>query len=288
MTSHSKNRQHAIMPTKIGDIMIEVASLHYGVIFKKAFSNPAIFKAFVKDFLDIQLEITEVETEKSFDSPIGRVDSRFDLFAEDKKNRIIVDIQHVRNADHYHRFLHYHCSALLEQVVKSKDYRPKLEVYTIVVLTSGDKHKRDICTIDFDPVDRHGVKIGEINHKIVYLCPKYVSDDTPEPYREWLRAIDDSLDEKIEIKNYSKQIIKKIFDLIKKDKTTPKEYARMKDEYSDELVKQEKFEEGIKEGKIEIAKNLLKADMDIEFICKTTELSLEEIEKLRDLLKNED
>ncbi len=68
--------------------MIEVASLHYGVIFKKAFSNPAIFKAFVKDFLDIQLEITEVETEKSFDSPIGSVDSRFDLFAEDKKNSI--------------------------------------------------------------------------------------------------------------------------------------------------------------------------------------------------------
>ena len=93
--------------------------------------------------------------------------------------------------------------------------------------------------------------------KIVYLCPKYVSNDTPESYREWLRAIDDSLDGKVEIKNYSKQIIKKIFKLIKKDKTTPKEYARMKDEYSDELVKQEKFEEGKKEGKIEIAKNLL-------------------------------
>lgn len=264
--------------------MIEVASLHYGVIFKKAFSNPAIFKAFVKDFLDIKLEITEVETEKSFDTPIGSVDSRFDLFAEDKKNRIIVDIQHVRNADHYHRFLHYHCSALLEQIVKSKDYRPKLEVYTIVVLTSGDKHKRDICTINFDPVDRYGVKIGEINHKIIYLCPKYVSSDTPEPYREWLRAIDDSLDGKVEIKNYTKQIIKKVFDLIKKDKTTPKEYARMKDEYSDELVKQKNFDDGKKVGEkkkaLEIAKSLLTANMDIDFISQTTNLSINEIEKL--------
>ena len=148
-----------------------------------------------------------------------------------------------------------------------------------------------ICTIDFDPVDRDGVKIGEINHKIVYLCPKYVSDDTPEPYREWLRAIDDSLDEKVEIKNYSKQIIKKIFDLIKKDKTTPKEYARMKDEYSDELVKQEKFEKGIKVGekrgrkeeKIEIAKNLLKANMDIDFISQTTNLTIDEIERLKSI-----
>jgi hypothetical protein len=264
--------------------MIEVASLHYGVIFKKAFSNPAIFKAFVKDFLDIQLDITDVETEKSFDTPVGSVDSHFDLFAEDKKNRIIVDIQHVRNADHYHRFLHYHCSALLEQVVKSKDYRPKLEVYTIVVLTSGDKHKKDICTIDFDPVDRDGIKIGEINHKIIYLCPKYVSDDTPEPFREWLRAIDDSLDEKVEIKDYKRKIIKKIFELIKKDKTSPREYAKMKDEYSDELVKQRKFDEGIKKGEInkqiEIAKNLLDV-LDNETIALKTGLRVEEVQELR-------
>jgi len=60
--------------------------------------------------------------EKSFDPPIGSVDSRFDLFAEDKQNRVIVDIQHVLYADHYARFLHYHCAALLEQVVSSEDY----------------------------------------------------------------------------------------------------------------------------------------------------------------------
>ena len=66
--------------------MKEVASLRYGVIFKKAFSDPDIFKAFVKDFLGIELNIDKVEMEKSFDPPIGNVDSRFDLFAEDKKN----------------------------------------------------------------------------------------------------------------------------------------------------------------------------------------------------------
>jgi len=265
--------------------MIEVASLHYDVIFEKAFSNPAIFKTFVEDFLDIKLNITEVETEKSFHPPIGTVDSRFDLFAEDKQQRIIVDIQHVKNPDHYERFLHYHCSALLEQVVKSNDYRPKLNVYTIVVLTSGDKHKRDICSIDFDPKDRDGIGIGEINHKIIYLCPKYVSNDTPEPYREWLRAIDDSLDGEVEVKSYKRGIIKKIFDLIKKDKTTPQEYARMKDEYSAELLKQKKFNEGIEKGErnkqIEIAKNLLKANMDIEFISNTTGLSIEEIKTIK-------
>ncbi len=35
--------------------MKQVASLRYGVIFKKAFSQLDIFKAFVKDFLGIDL-----------------------------------------------------------------------------------------------------------------------------------------------------------------------------------------------------------------------------------------
>lgn len=74
--------------------MKQVASLRYGVIFKKAFSDPEIFTAFVKDFLGIELEITHVEAEKSFSPPISPIDSRFDLFAEDKKNRVVVDIQH--------------------------------------------------------------------------------------------------------------------------------------------------------------------------------------------------
>lgn len=44
--------------------MKQVASLQYGVIFKKAFSQPDIFKAFVKDIIGISLEIDKVETEK--------------------------------------------------------------------------------------------------------------------------------------------------------------------------------------------------------------------------------
>jgi hypothetical protein len=101
---------------------------------------------------------------KSFDPPIGNVDSRFDLFAEDKENRIIVDIQHVRYADHYDRFLHYHCAALLEQVVSSQDYRPGLKVFTIVVLTSGDRqYKRTVSKRDWKHVKLHQnfVKAGE-------------------------------------------------------------------------------------------------------------------------------
>lgn len=40
---------------------------------------------------------------------------------------------------------------MLEQVAKSENYRPQLAVYSIIVLTSGDKHQVDLALLDFDP-----------------------------------------------------------------------------------------------------------------------------------------
>jgi hypothetical protein len=268
--------------------MQAVASLRYGVIFKKAFSQPDVFTAFVKDILDIDLIIDHVETEKSFPSPVGNVNNHFDLFAEDKVNRIIVDIQHRRYADHYHRFLHYHCAALLEQAVSAKDYRPALAVYTIVVLTSGDKHGRDMSMIDFDPKDRHGQGLGEIPHKIVYLCPKYLNDETPEAWREWLFAINDSLDEQVDETHYHKPCVQKILTSIQKNTLTPEDLARMKDEYSEEELRREEWDaaekRGLEKGEhnkaLEIARNLLDILEDAT-IAQKTGLSEAEVSALR-------
>ncbi|NJO17330.1 MAG: hypothetical protein HC877_16785 [Thioploca sp.] len=50
--------------------MKQVASLRYDVIFKKAFRVPAIFTALVRDFLNIELDIDSVETDKVYDPPL--------------------------------------------------------------------------------------------------------------------------------------------------------------------------------------------------------------------------
>lgn len=280
--------------------MKQVASLRYGVIFKKAFSQPDIFKAFVKAVLNIDLEIDTVETEKAFNPMIGNVDSRFDLFAEDVKNRIIVDIQHARYEDHYDRFLHYHCAALLEQIANAKNYRPELSVFTIVILTSGDRHKKDVLTIEFDPKDLDGNGINEIPHKVMYLCPKYVNEKTPVAYKEWLEAIQDTLDEQVDETHYHNIAIQKIFDSIKKNDITPTERAIMIEEYNrNQLAKKEikeAHDEGIKSGIKEgikqgeemgklkaaqtIAKNLLAAGLSIEQVAETTGLSTTDIQNL--------
>ncbi len=260
--------------------MKHVVSLRYGVMFKKAFCDPEIFTAFVRDTVGVTIEIEKVETEKEFDPPIGRVQSRFDLFAQDLKNRVIVDIQHERCPDHYHRFLHYHCAAILEQAPNADDYRPPMTVLTIVVLTSGDKHQRDVSMIDFDPKDSKGNALGETRHKVMYLCPKYVNDDTPEPYREWLLAIQDTLDEKVEETDYHLPEILKIFEYIEKDSVSPAERAKMFDEHGQELLQEEKFAEGKAESKIEIASNLINMGLAVEQIVTATGLTVKEINAL--------
>ncbi|RKZ48698.1 MAG: hypothetical protein DRR16_11390 [Candidatus Parabeggiatoa sp. nov. 3] len=254
--------------------MKKVASLRYGVIFKKAFSQPDIFKAFVKDFIGIDLKINKVEMEKQFFPIIGKVDTRFDLFAEDVSNRVIVDIQHVRYGDHYDRFLHYHCVALLEQIAISENYHPNLRVFTIVVLTSGDKHKVDMATTDFAPKDNKGVPLNELRHKIIFLSPKYVTDDTPEPYREWLLAIADSLDEEVDETSYQHKEIRKIFDLIEQDSISPTERFKMKDEYGMEEIQRNK----VLEKALEIARKMLAKGIDPVTVAEITGISADDLE----------
>ncbi len=260
--------------------MKQVASLKYGVIFKKAFSKPEIFTAFVKAVLGVTIEIEHVETEKSFNPIIGNVNSHFDLFAEDKKNRVIVDIQHTRHEDHYDRFLHYHCVALLEQITHAKNYQPDLTVYTIVVLTSGDKHKNDVTMIDFDPKNLKGDSIGEIKHKVIYLCPKYVNDETPTIYKEWLEAINDTLDEVVDESHYQSKEIQSVFDTIEKDDITPDERAVMFDEYNKGVYEKKIKAEALKEGVIQVVKIMLKEGVEVNMIAKFTGVTVDKINQV--------
>jgi len=258
--------------------MKQVASLRYGVIFKKAFSDVFVFKGFVRDILGINLEISKVETEKEFKPTIGHVQVKFDLYAEDVKNHVIVEIQHDRNADHYDRFLHYHCAALLEQVRNSTQYRPDTTVYTIVVLTSGDpKNQCDVAVIDFDPKTLQGKQLGEIKHKIFYLCPKYMNDKTPLLYREWLQVIDDSLDNTVDESQYHLSEIHKVLHHIEEDGVTAEERAQMIEESYIGEAEKRGIEQGKLEREIEIAKTMLEQGFDVKTIIKITGLNEEDI-----------
>ncbi|MDD5227750.1 MAG: Rpn family recombination-promoting nuclease/putative transposase [Methylococcales bacterium] len=274
--------------------MKQVASLQYGVIFKKAFCDVDVFKGFVRDILGIELNIDKVETEKEFKPAIGKVAVKFDLYAQDNDGRVIVEIQHQYSTDdHYDRFLHYHCVALLEQIENAKNYKPPLAVYTIVVLTSADtKHKEDVLTIDFDLKTKDGTALNLIPHKVIYLCPRYVDENTPPAYREWLEVIFDSLDGSVDESHYHKSEVQKVVEHIEKNDVSPEEKAQMIEEYNWEEQKKTVFTEGEKVGiqkgieqgelktKQNIAKGMLAEGLPVEIIAKLTGLMHAEIQNL--------
>ncbi|MFM2317643.1 MAG: hypothetical protein RLZZ215_264 [Pseudomonadota bacterium] len=206
--------------------MQAVASLRYGVIFKKAFSQPDVIITFVRDILGIELIIDHVETEKSSPSTIGNIANHYDLFAENKVNRIIVDIQHRPMRIIITAFYTIIVPLYWNKLCKLKITAPILAVYTIVVLTLDDKHARDMASIDFAPKDSHGIGLGEIPHKIFYLCPKYLNHETPETLREWMLAINDSLDEEVDKSAYHNQSVQKILRTIHKDTRRSRPHER--------------------------------------------------------------
>ena len=211
---------------------------------------------------------------------------------------MIVDIQHQYFSDHYQRFLHYHCAAILEQVSSAKNYYPALRVFTIVVLTSGNKYNSAIATVNFDPIDFLTLQpLGEIEHQVLYLTPKHVTAEIPEPYHEWLQAIKDSLEEQVEETKYHNPMVLKILDLIQREGLTPQDRARMKDEYGMEEVKQEEYKRGVTQGKaqgiaegiaqgerqmrLSLARKLLQGgQLEIAAIAENTGLTLAEVKSL--------
>lgn len=242
--------------------MIGVVPLRYGTAFKKAFSDPEVFSEFAGDVLGIKLHFTRVEQEKAFLPPVGKVDVRYDLFGEDVENRVIVELQHVREDDAFSRFHHYHLVAQLEQVTNSKSYAINRTVYTIVVLTRLPQEERlrfDMASQSADLITHDGRPLGLFHHRIVVVNPRAVTDTTPAALREWLLLIEDSLDQKIDESAYPRPAFQKVIATIQQDHISPGEMYWLKEEAIWEDTKDASFREGEAKGEAKgLAKGLAK------------------------------
>ncbi len=274
---------------------MKVIPLKFGAMFKQAFSQPDVFNRFVEDVLDISFHADTIHTEYEYPEPIGFVRSTYDLFAKDKEQRIIVEIQHIKEDDFFDRFLYYHLISLVEQAGGYDEYRFNQTVYTIVVLTSTprDGSVNFSCAIsDMNPIDEYGKTVDLYPHRLVFLCPRQVNEQTPQKIRQWLHFIEDSLDGEMDETHYPNKIWQQIMALIKKRDIDPAVLAKIKDEAAWEKAKKrfaaEGKEEGMQEGieagrleeKIKLAKNLLDI-LDVETIALKSGLSLEAVKELK-------
>ena len=261
---------------------MQVIPLKSGVMFKRVFSQPKIFNHFVKDILGIQFKTDKVHTEYEYPEPVGFVRSCYDLFAEDKEQRIIVEIQHIKEDDFFDRFLYYHLISLIEQAGGYREYEFQQTVYTIVVLTSTprDGSVDFSCAVsDMNPINEYGQTLNIYPHRLVFLCPRQVNKKTPTKIQAWLTLIKDSLDGEIDSTQYRKTIWQEILAQIKKRDIDPSVLAQLKDEAAWEKAKQRFVDEGRKEGET----NSLILLLETKFTAlnekqKNTIASLEEVQ----------
>ena len=265
-----------------------LGNLDNEVIFKKAFTNKIVFKAFVRDILGIKVEVEKIETEKKFEPKIGYVDFELDIFAETTDKRVCIEIQRVEYDQHFDRFLYYFLMLIAEQQRTAKAYNIDLTVYVIVVLTApytiNEKNGRaildEVLLLNLNPKTLKGEVRDLFGHQFVCLNPNHPDQDTPKQIRDWLDLIYQSIHSpERPVLNIQNEGIKKAVELIRFENLTPEERAQAKNKEATRMTIS-KIEN---RRNFEIAKNLIELGSDTDFIVRATGLSVEQIE----LLKNE-
>jgi hypothetical protein len=267
-----------------------LGNLDNEVIFKKAFTNIIVFKAFVRDILGIEVEINKIETEKRFEPKIGYVDFELDIFAETIDKRICIEIQRIEYDHHFDRFLHYFLMLIAEQQKNSKEYNIERTVYVIVVLTApykiSEKNGKpildEVLLLTLNPQTLQG-KVRELyGHQFVCLNPNHPDPSTPKSMRDWLDLIYQSIHSpERPVLNMDNEGIKKAMELISFENLTPEERTQAKNKEAAKIVLTKERAAGKQEEKIEIAKNLLALGLSNDLIKKGTGLSIEQLEELR-------
>lgn len=232
--------------------MLDVVPLKYGTAFKRAFADPDVFSGFARAVLGVDIDVDRVEQEHGFGPAFGRVDIKYDLFAEDARRRIVVELQHVREEDSFDRFLYYHLVGQAEQVQSADDYRFHRTVYTIVVLTrlpSAPSLRFDVAVHDSDLRDLAGTKLGVYGHRLVFVNARGLRPETPSPLRRWLELIEDSLDRQVDETRYPEPLLQRVLRTIEHSRVSPQDAYLLKQEVMWENAKREARDEGKAEGR---------------------------------------
>jgi predicted transposase/invertase (TIGR01784 family) len=282
-----------------------LAPIDNETIFKQAFTDKTVFKSFVKDILDIEIEVDKIETEKKFGPKVGHIDFAYDIFAESTDHRVVIEIQRVDYDYNLDRFLHYHMMAIAELQRRAKDYRIDQTVFTIIVLTAPYKIdaktnipiKDEVMISSADPRNLQDKVVPIYGHKLIYLNHHYRNENTPANYLDWLDFFYESIHHPDDYHvNLNHKGIKKAVELIDYDRLSPETRHKMKIAEQRKVVRnldeekarkegreegrEEGKEEGRKEERIKMAAAMKREGESIDKISKYTGLSKEEIEEL--------
>ena len=180
---------------------MQLANLDNEIFFKKVFTDPDVFRAFVKDITGVDVINAKIETEKVLERKVAAIRFKLDIYAESEDKRILIEIQRVAYDYSFDRFLHYFLAALVDLQRSSKDYSFAQDVYTIIVLTApyivkentGKLLQDDVLISDLNPRTLHQKMRSIYPHRLIFLNPSHTSDHTPVGIKDWLDFISESI-----------------------------------------------------------------------------------------------
>ena len=176
---------------------MQLANLDNEIFFKKVFTDPEVFRAFVRDVTGVDIIDAKIETEKQLERKVAAINFKLDIYAESVDKRVVIEIQRIDYDYSFDRFLHYFLALLVDLQRRSKDYSFEQDVYTIVVLTSpyvvkektGEILKDDVLITDLNPRTLANEVRKIYPHKLIFLNPNYPSTETPIEIQDWLEFI---------------------------------------------------------------------------------------------------
>jgi predicted transposase/invertase (TIGR01784 family) len=269
-------------------------------VFKSIFGNekyPEILISFLNAVLNPPEEkkIIKVKIENPNIDKMDIEDkySILDILATANDNtKIDIEIQIKNNYDMIPRTIYYLSKLIEGQMKEGEDYNRILKSITINIvdfelLKSNKRVHNSFLFIEKDT----GEVLTDLAEIHFIELPKLKIEDinTEDLLNDWLLFIENPESEAIEmLKTKIKEIgsAKKVLEVLSLDKEARMVYESRQKALKDKIsaintAEKRGREEGIKEGKIEMAKEMLKDGENIDKIIKYTKLTKKEIEELK-------
>ena len=282
---------------------LELLPLTDDYIFKRVFAykgNESVLKDFLEALLKIEIKGIKITNPEIIPYEKGEKRGLLDIKAEINDGTMIdVEMQMKNERNTEERATEYMGKMISEQLQVGEDYQ-NLKKSIVIFITNYNFLKRNsyhsVGRMKFDKtIEDEYVNMGydeedELASKYIEVhyieLPKFKKKELSKFTKldQWMCIFTQNKEGIMLAEKENKEIKRAIntLDFLSKD---PKERERHNSivmaEYNRLVSEHNFFEDGKKEGKIEIAKKMLKEKVPIEMIEKFTELSKEEIEKIK-------
>ena len=282
---------------------LELLPLTDDYIFKRVFAykgNESVLKDFLEALLKIEIKGIKITNPEIIPYEKGEKRGLLDIKAEINDGTMIdVEMQMKNERNTEERATEYMGKMISEQLQVGEDYQ-NLKKSIVIFITNYNFLKRNSYhsvgrmkfdkTIEDEYVNMGYDKEDEVASKYIEVhyieLPKFKKKELSKFTKldQWMCIFTQNKEGIMLAEKENKEIKRAIntLDFLSKD---PKERERHNSivmaEYNRLVSEHNFFEDGKKEGKLEIAKKMLKEKVPIEMIEKFTELSKEEIEKIK-------